>query len=315
MYSFIGQQNNALAALRKGLELAKSSESNELLGLLHQNIHLNYFRRGEYENAEKHLRLSFELNEDAMEMSRYYLNFARLFKNTNQTDSLNLYVDKLRQAVEQSDNLLFNVAVYRFLAVEAKARYDFNAAFEYLQKDLVVLEKITRRRLEQSVYEARQRFNYLRHQEAHTQALLRIQKWTILLLLFSLIVSLFAALIYRRMSHQRNSLLSQQVVISTLQQTNDDIVNKQIAIENRSQVLADRLKEALEWKLRALHKSTFLKLHFKNTDNADVEKAIAKSKEVIFGENHSSTWVTFMETIDQMYPNLSLFITTDALNS
>ena len=202
MYSFSGQQTNALAAFHKGLELARSSENNKLLGLLHQNIHLNYFHRGEYGNAEKHLRLSFELNEDITEAPRYYLNFAKLFTNTNQTDSLNLYVNKLRQSVEQSDNLRFKVAVYRFLATDAKARSDFDAAFEYLQKDLVLMEEITRRRLEQTVFEVRQRYNFERMQHRYNEMIINRQWWIIILLSTVIVIAAFFT-IYRLIQRKK----------------------------------------------------------------------------------------------------------------
>jgi len=308
MYMLLGQTDNAFAAFYKSLELARDKEDNKLLSLLHQNIHLSYFQAGDYESAEQHLRQALALNDDIANLPRYYLNFAHLFMNTNQPDSLNIYIDKLKQIVSHSDDLRFKVAVYYFLANEARVRNDFASALSYQQKKNENIVEVYERRLRQSVYEARQRHNYQRHQEAHTQALLRLQRQIIFLLILCLLISFFAAFIYHRILQHKSSLLSQQVVISTLQQTNDDIFNKQIAIENRSQVLADRLKEALEWKFNTLHKFSFLKLYFGNTNNDDVKKAITKSKEAVFGENHSTKWITFVETIDQMYPNLSVFI-------
>ena len=196
MYLLLGQEDSDLAVLHKGLELARRSKNSQLLHLMHQNIHLNYFHRGEYENAEKHLRQAFELNNNTTNLPRFYLNFARLFTNTNQTDFLNLYVDKLRQVVEQSDDLLFKIAAYRFLATDAKARNDFDAAFAYLQKDLILMEEVTRSRLEQTVFEVRQRYNFERLRYRYAQMIVVRQQWIIFLLLTVIIIIVIFA-VYR----------------------------------------------------------------------------------------------------------------------
>ena len=302
MYFLLGQQNSAFAAFRKGLELAKGSGNNELLGLLHQNIHLNYFRIGEYENAEKHLRLSFELNEDAMEISRYYLNFARLFKNTNQTDSLNLYIDKLRQAVELSDDLFFKVAVYNFLATEARARNDFEAAFEYQQKDLILRDRIYRKRLQQSVYEARQRFNYQRLQYEYTQALLARQRLGIYFLILCFIASLLVAFIYRRMVHQRNRMLTMQNVINSLKQTNNNLLASSKPTDNQ------QLSKAMMWKFDTQLKALFIKKGLDGDKKASVQSTASQFCRAIFGVDNPNYWDVLVAFVEEVYPGAQAFL-------
>ena len=107
VYMFLRKNDNALTALHKGLELLKRNESSDFLSLLHQNIHLVYRQISDYESAKRHLRQAFALNDDIANLPRYYLNFARLFMNTNQTDSLNLYVDKLGNVLNSLTFIIF----------------------------------------------------------------------------------------------------------------------------------------------------------------------------------------------------------------
>jgi tetratricopeptide (TPR) repeat protein/DNA-binding CsgD family transcriptional regulator len=252
MHSLLGQQDGAFAAFRKGLELARHSQNNELLRLLNQNIHINYFQTGEYERAEEFLRQSLELNIDTTNLPRYYLNFAQLFTNTSQADSLAVYVDKLKQVVEQSDDLYFKLAAYHFLAANAKANNDFNAAFIYQDKEMGLVEKITQNHLEQSAYEAGRRYDYQRHQDKYTQALLQRQRQTIALLAFLLAISLLAIFMYRRMLQQKNRMLNMQNALTTLTQINESLQrDKQVAKKNY-----EKSKDTLEQMINRLQKDT-----------------------------------------------------------
>ena len=303
-YMLLGQKNNSFAVLYKGLELAKRSGNSELLRILSQNISVSYSKIGEYKNAEKHLRQAFALNRDATERPRYYLNFAHLFMNTGQTDSLNLYIDKLRQTVKLSDNLSFKVAIYNFLAKEAKARNDLKAAFEYLRKDLALVEQIHQRRLDHSVYEARRRFDYRWHQDAHTQALLRTQRISIIFLIFALTASLLVTLMYRRMLHQRDRMLSLQTVSDTLEKTVKSLQqNTQVAETKQTE-----LSKVLEWKFELLRKSLLLKSDLKRFNITKHETIQTKLDNIVVGKYADSYHQAFAEITEILYPGLSAFI-------
>jgi tetratricopeptide (TPR) repeat protein len=311
MYMISGQSDSAFVAYHKGLELAKNSENIELMRLLMQNISATYIEVGEYEKAENYLRQSFELNNDIANLSRYYLNFAMLFTNTSQPDSLAVYVDKLKQTVGQSDDLYLEAASYHFLATNARTNEDFNVAFHYQQQRNDVSGMIYEKRLEQSIYEAKQRFDYQRYQDEHTQTLLRRQRWSIFFLTFSLVVSLFTVFMYRRMLHQRNRMLSLQNVINTLKQTNSDLQvrkTKQTDEESNVQMLSKRLSEALLWKFDMLFKVLLIKTQLDENKKLDREIAISKFSSAVFGKDSPQSWDILMEIIEEANPGFLSFI-------
>jgi hypothetical protein len=275
--------------------------------LLMQNIYVTYANANEYEKAADYLRQSFDLNNDSARLPRYYLNFAKLYANTNQPDSLALYINKLKQSLEQSDDSYFKVAVYNFLTTIAKENNDIDAVFDYSQKELTLVEEITRKRLEQSVYEVQQRYDYQKYQNEHTQMLLKRQRQGIFLLIGFLLASLLAVFMYRRVLYQKNRLLSLQNVINTLKHTNKDlqvIKAEQADKETRS----EQLPEALLWKFDILFQALLVKTQLGKDVKISANAVVSQFSHIIFGKENAEQWDILAEMIEEMYPNLLSFI-------
>ena len=295
MYHFSGQEENALSAYYKGLELAKLAGSKVLEGLLSQNLSVVYREMQEYEKAEHYLRQSFELNNKATEIPRHYLNFARLFLRTNQTDLLALYINKLRQTIDLSQDLFFKASAFDFLVAYTVSVDDFAAALNYQQQLNKIDTEIFQMRLSQSVYEARQRFNYQRFQYEYTQALLARQRLGIYFLIFCFIASLLVAFIYRRMVHQKNRLLSMQNVINSLKQTNENIQNEQ-------------LSKALLWKFDTLYKSLLVRAQLGEDVKIPSKSVVTQFCRAIFGRDNPNQWDIMAEIIEEIHPGFQSFL-------
>jgi tetratricopeptide (TPR) repeat protein len=303
-YMLSGLQDNAFVAFYKGLELAKLAENEELERLLMQNLGVAYHQMQEYEEAERRLRRSFELNSDAANLPRFYLNFAGLFSRTNQTDSMNLYINKLKQTIEQSQDLYFKVSAFDLLVANAINNDDFVSALNYQQRRSEAVTEIHERRLSQSVYEARQRFNYQRYQYKYTQALLIWQRWVIFFLIFCFIASLFAVFIYRRMIHQRNRMLSMQNVINTLKLTNEDIQQANI----NTHIQNEQLSKVLLWKFDTLYKFLLVKTQLGKDVKISANAVVTRFCNAILGKNNPNQWDILAEIIEEVHPGFQLFL-------
>ena len=155
MFLLVGGQDSAFAAFHKGLELAETSGNNELQSLLAQNLSIGYKESGQYAEAEKYLRRSFASEIDSVELPRYYLNFAQLYSGMKQQDSALLYINKLVNSINHSDDLYFKTSAYGLLAENEKEHRNYDRAFEYQKRQMDVLTEIMEKRKERSVYEVR----------------------------------------------------------------------------------------------------------------------------------------------------------------
>lgn len=308
MFFLLKEQDSAFAAFHKGLELAKTSGNNELQCLLAQNLSVGYKEWGQYAKAEKYLRQSFAMEADSTELPRYYLNFAELYLQTGHTDSARLYINNLKKAVETSDDLYLKVSAYSFLGSDARISGDFNSAFDYLQKRSLLVEEITEKRLEQSVYEVQQKYDYQKHQNRHTRALLQQQRWGIVFLTLFLLASLAAITLLRRTLHQKNRLMSLQNTMQTLEKTAKDLRRKK---PQDKQANHSQLREALLWKFDVQQKALRIKKELNLPDDqADINRMLAKFKEIVYGKNNISQWDALMTTVDELHPGFSSFIRT-----
>jgi tetratricopeptide (TPR) repeat protein len=296
MHSYLRQPDSTFIAYYKGLELAKNSGNSELARHLMQNISATYTRAGEYEKAEGYLRQSFTLNNDTANLSRYYLSFAKLFMSTKQSDSLAVYVDKLKQVVEQSDDLYFKVGTYHFLAANAKINNDFGAAFVYQDEEMGLAERMTRRRLEQSVYEVQQRYNFEVLQHRYNQQLITRLYWIIFLLLTVIVVAvLFAA--YRIIQRKRREEALRK--IETLEDMNRDL---EFTIQDiNTQKRADMRNEFL-WRFNVAEKAVEIN---KAKEETDKKLALGTLNNILYGsQNIDERWKPLFQFFNEERPGL-----------
>ena len=304
MCLLLGEQDSAFAAFHKGLELAETSGNSELQSLLAQNLSVGYKESGQYAEAEKYLRWSFALEVDSAELPRYYLNFAELYAQTGQPDSLVFYRERLIRSMDAVDDLHLKASAYSFLAEEAMANKDFASAFDYQRKRSFLVEEITQKQLERSVYEVQQKYDYEKQQNRHVQALLKRQRLGILFLVLFLAASLSAVALLRQTIRQKNRLFSLQNAIEILDKTAKDL-RRQQEVTKESNI---QLRETLLWKFNVQHKSALLKSELQHLERMDTKKAFALFYEIVYGKDNPSQWDALVETIEAIHPGLSGFI-------
>lgn len=262
VHMLLEEQDHSFAAFHKGLDLAKSASNTQLQSLLAQNLSVAYREVGKYKSAKDYLMQSFLLNTDSTELSRYYLNFAELYSLTNQSDSLTFYRNKLIRHLNSIDDPYLKASGYSFLGEEAMTNKDFVSAFNYQQKRTLLIEKITQKQLEQSVYEVQQKYDFELLQNKHAQDLINRHRWIIGLLLFSIVGgALFVA--YIQTKRKQNSVIKEN--LNTIREMNRDL---EAMVEQKN---VDLRKELL-WrfdvakKVMALNELTNKKNSFKMSD-------------------------------------------------
>ncbi|MDO5523238.1 MAG: hypothetical protein Q4G48_04240 [Bacteroidia bacterium] len=306
MFLLLGEEDSSFVAFHKGLELAETSGNNDLQSILAQNLSVAYMEAKQYAQAKEYLHQSMKFNLDSTKLPRYYLNFANLYFEIQQSDSLYSYAQKLKQAVEYApdDDPSLKASAYSFLADFAKSQGDFDEAFQYLNKRSRLVEEITQKQLKRNVYETQQKYDYQKQQSRHTQALLKRQRLGIFFLTLFLAASLAAIVLLRKTVYQKKRLLSLQNAMQTLYKTAKDLRQQQ-EVTKESHV---QLREILLWKFNVQHKSALLKSELQHLDRMDTKKAFARFDEIVYGKDNPSQWSSLVETIDELTPGLSGFI-------
>lgn len=214
------------------------------------------------------------------------------------------YRDRLIQNLDAVHDLYLKASAYSFLADDALSNKNYVSAFDYLQKRSLLVEEITEKRMEQSVYEVQQKYDYELLQSRHAQTVLQRQRISILLLILFLTASLAALVFQRKTVRQENRLFSLQNAIEILDKTSKDLRQQQ-EITKESNI---QLRETLLWKFNVQHKSALLKSELQHLERMDTKKAFALFYEIVYGKDNPSQWDALVETIDTIHPGLSGFI-------
>lgn len=165
------------------------------------------------------------------------------------------------------------------------------------------MEKLSRERLQLSVYEAQQKYGYNKQQNWYNHQLMYRQRLIIIFVSFFLLSCLLSLFLLRRIVIQKNRLISMQNAVQTLNKTAKDLQKRQKTVNEKE----DQLRESILWKFNVLHKSSLFKSELQKFDQIDAKHAIARFDEIVYGENNPSQWNALVETIDEMHPRLSSF--------
>lgn len=299
-----GQRDSAFSSLQQGLDLAKAMNDKKLQSILTQNLGIVYMQEKKYNEAARYLHESFTLNNDSNSVARYYLNFAELYAKTDQIDSVTYYSNKLEQVVDSVFFLNLKSSILHYLATQNESNGDYEKALDFQKKYTAAIVKTGDRRMEQSVYDVQQKYDFIAQQSRYDHQLLQRQRLSIILLTILLLVTLLSVFLLRRIIQQKNKLLSLQNTIETLNKTAMDLQKqKTMPVSHEAQ-----LRQTLLWRFNVLHKSSLLKSELSHIEKMDTRKAIARFEQIVYGKESGSQWDTLVNAIDELNPDLSHFI-------
>ena len=296
--------DSAFFYFQKGLNAAKPTNDKILQSLLAQNIGVAYQETGQYDEAERYFRQSFQYNQDKKDQARYYLNFAELYSQMERQDSAALYTGKLKNSVDSSDNNYIKASAYRFLAEWEKARGNNNEAFGYQNKRINSLNRIMDDRKNHSVYEIEQKYNYEQQQNRYNLRFIRFQQWLMVLMGVLLVVAIAFLFLFWRMLKERTAKLRMQENVNTLRETTKDLLSA--GEENRLKEIA--LKETLQWKLDVLKKTVQLKYKMSEKEQETHQPLFDNLDKILFDKNTKTPWMDIRQTVEHLNPGLRLFI-------
>lgn len=154
------------------------------------------------------------------------------------------------------------------------------------------------------VFAAQQKRDGKKQQATHAHALIRSRHHSIVLLALFLVASLSVIVLLRKVSKQKNRMLSLQNAARTLDKTTKDLQRQQ-----QSTLQSGRqLRETLLWKFNVQHKVALLKSELQPLERMDTGKALAKFGEIVYGKSNPSQWDALEQTIGEIYPGLPAFI-------
>ncbi|NLX66906.1 MAG: hypothetical protein GXZ19_09110 [Bacteroidales bacterium] len=279
-------------------------DDRKLQSILTHNLSIVHMQEKRYDKAAKYLYESFALNNDSTNIARYYLNFAHLYAETGQADSLLFYTDKLEQEVDSVRLLNLKSSILHFLAMQYKAKGNYEKSLDFQKRYTDVIAETGDRRMEQSVYDVQQKYDFMAQQSRYNHQLLQRQRASIILLTFFLMASLFSIILLRRNILQKNKLLRLQNTIETLNKTAIDLQKQ----KNTPTGHETQLRETLLWRFNVLHKSSLLKSELSHIEKMDTRKAITRFEQIVYGKESGSQWNTLVNAIDELNPGLSHFI-------
>ena len=296
--------DSAFFYFQKGLNSAKSTNDEILQSLLAQNIGVAYQQTGQYTEAERYFRQSWQYDQDRKDPARYYLNLAKLFAQTEQLDSAAFYAGKLKNSVESSDDNYLKASAYKFLADWEKARGRDNEAFAYQNKRIHSLNRIMDDRKDQSVYEIEQKYNYGQKQNFYNQRFIRFQQWLMGLMGVLLVVVVSLLFLFWRMLKERAAKLRMQENVNTLRATTIDL----LSVEEESRLKEKVLKETLQWKLDVLKNTMHLRYMMSEREQKTYQPLFDSLDKILFDQNTKTPGMDIRQTVEHLNPSLRLFI-------
>ncbi len=297
MYLLKGNEDSAFLSFHKGLDLAILARDSGFQSVLAQNLSVAYKETGAYDKAEEYLRQAFALESNTTESYHIYLNFAKLYSQTDQEDSVKVYVDKLKKVITSSEDLYFKASAYAYLAEVEKENRNHNEAFDYLQKRNSTVEKIMEKRSEQSVLEIQQKYDYEIVRNRYMQMTNQYQRWGILLLAILLTSGTIATL---HIIRQKNILLKTRENIDTLRQMAAGLVKSH---ETEISQKESDFRKLLLWKFDVIKKSALLSTG--EDDHNNNSHLVKKFQAIVYNKNATDQWENIESVFNQVNQNIS----------
>lgn len=295
MLLFEDKTDSAFLYFHHGLDLARETDNDELYRQLSHSLGVAYENAQNYYKAEKYLRESLKLNKDTVELPRYYLNFAILYRKMGQVDSTNFYVEKLEGGLLTLKKKTLQASVLNFLASWKKAEGKNNEAYDLLNERMDVLTQIMEERMNQSVYDVEQKYNFEQLQKQYYRDLASRQKWVIVLLAIVIFGGVSFTIYW---SVQRNKKIEIERNINTLREMTQDL-------ETVVQRKQKDLRRELLWRFDVTKKVMKINEEIANeTRNmSDKISIVEQFNKIVYGETTiDEQWEVLLQTFNNARP-------------
>ncbi len=294
------ENDSALHYLEKGLETAR--KANDQIGEsdLLNAMSIVYREKGDYGQSLSLLRQSVTVGLADNDSTRLHLNYGKLFLGMNEMDSAGCYAEKLQREVDSVTDGPEKAAIYAFLARYEAGIGNMDSAYYYGQKNVEALSNEYHKRLQQSVYEAQQKYDFEAQQNQYNKQLANRRR-TILLLVIGLLVLALAVAVAMFRNAQKNKTLANVLkeLLSFKHENNKmqtDFTEREKDWSGLIASYEDKLEEGLKFRQTVMQQTDILSKNFG-------EKSYMHNLEkTVFG--NSSHWEKMMTVFDELYPGV-----------
>ena len=318
MYRAIGQtfilqheNDSALHYLGKGLEMAKKAENVAEESKLLNAMSIVYREKEDFGQSLMLLKQSAIAGEADNDSIRHHLNYANLFLGLNEMDSAGYYAEKLQGEVKDVEDGAEKTAIFSFLTKYEESIGNVDSAYHTHQLYTEILSSEYRKQLQQSVYEAQQKYNFEAQQNQYYQELAQRRK-TILFLVFVLLsLALFLSVVlFVLLRREKEMLRLKDDFLSFKQQTTelqDELDSRKKQQDGQTELLQksmDLLNVANAFKdeqLRNLFKTLCnMEVYRLNTSDKALLATLCSS---LYGK--SDFWTAALKVVDELYPHVT----------
>ena len=154
------ENDSAVRYLEKGLKLARAAKNEMEESYILNTLSIIYREKGDYEESFLLLRQSVSVGVADNDSIRLHLNYADLFLDMNESDSAEYYAEKLQKEVKDVEDGSERAAIYKFLAKHEASIGNVDSAYHFQQHYANTISEEYNKRMQQSVYEAQQKYDY-----------------------------------------------------------------------------------------------------------------------------------------------------------
>ena len=307
MYRAIGQtfalqheNDSALHYLEKGLEMAKKAGNVAEESKLLNAMSIVYREKGDFVQSLSLLRQSVTVGLADNDSTRLHLNYGKLFFGMNEMDSAGCYAEKLQREVESVTDGPEKAAIYAFLARYEAGIGNMDSAYHIHQLYTELLSSEYRKQLQQSVYEAQQKYDFEAQQNQYNKQLANRRR-TILLLVIGLLVLAVAVAVAMFRNSQKNKALANVLkeLLSFKHENNKmqtDFTEREKDWSGLIASYEDKLEEGLKFRQTVMQQTDILSRNFGE------KSYMLNLEKTVFGS--SSHWEKMMTVFDELYPGV-----------
>ena len=307
IYRTIGQtfalqheNDSALHYLEKGLEMARKTkniaEENKLLNAMS----IVYSEKGNFRQSLLLLRQSANVGVADNDSIRHHLNCANLFLGMNEMDSAGYYAEKLQGEVKNVEDGAEKTAIFSFLTKYEESIGNVDSAYHTHQLYTEILSSEYRRQLQQSVYEAQQKYDFEAQQNQYNKQLANRRRAILLLVIGLLVLAVAVAVAMFRNAQKNKALANVLKELLTFKHENNkmktDFAEREKDWISSVAAYEDKLEQELKFKQLVMQQTDLLgKNYGEKSYMLDLEKTV-------FGNR--SHWEKMMAVFDELYPGV-----------
>lgn len=331
MWAYSDSITKALSFLEKADSIISALNDKRAMASIKNGLGNLYEMLGDYQNAEKYLLKSLELEEE--EVISSYLALSSMYMKINKLEKAKFYLENAKTITDNS--ALSDILYIQYLIEKADKNTDM--ALKCLEEYYIVSDSIAFLQNESNIMKIEKKYRQEKILKENSQ--LRISKQIYLIvIIFSIALFLFVFSFYQlKLNKQQRKMYQQQIRLdqnkSSLSNLNEklrrgeqlilemknelnkteDLINIQNTLEEQ-QAIYLRQKEELEQINAEIHKLRNSKL----LTSSIGKKIMNLSKSVKAGSSQSlltsKDWIAMKKQINEIYVSLPQFLQNESLS-